>query len=122
MYLRSQLTFFLAARLADSSAVSVPHWQRAVALQDVLVYDEPPGWYYPVRESLGAALLRAGKPADAEIVFREGLRRSPRNGRMLFGLLESLKVEKKPQAAEWVAREFETAWRRAEVPLHMEEL
>jgi tetratricopeptide (TPR) repeat protein len=112
----------LAARLADSAAVSVPHWQRAVALQDALVYDEPPGWYYPVRESLGAALLRAGKPADAEIVFREGLRRSPRNGRMLFGLLESLKAQQKAQAAEWVSREFETAWQRAEVPVHIDEL
>ena len=58
-----------------------------------LVYDEPPAWYYPVRESLGAALLRAGRGADAEKVFREGLRRSPRNGWMLFGLLESLQQE-----------------------------
>lgn len=45
-----------------------------------------------MRESLGAALLRAGPPADAESAFREGLRRSPRNVRMLFGLLESLKA------------------------------
>lgn len=112
----------LAARFAGSPALSVPHWQRAVALQDALIYDEPPPRYYPVRESLGAALLRAGNLTDAESVFREGLRRSPRNGRMLFGLLESLKAQKKAQAVPWVTREFETAWQRAEVPIRIEEL
>ena len=64
-------------------------------MQDALVYDEPPAWYYPVRESLGAALVRAGRGADAEKVFREGLRRSPRNGWMLFGLMESMKAQGK---------------------------
>jgi hypothetical protein len=104
----------LAGRLAGSAAASIPHWERAVALQDALGYDEPPGWYYPVRESLGAGLLRAGRPADAETVFREGLRRGPRNGRMLFGLLESLKAQKNLQGAEWVSREFQAAWRHAD--------
>jgi tetratricopeptide (TPR) repeat protein len=112
----------LTARLAGSPAASVAHWQRAVALQDALIYDEPPGWYYPVRESLGAALLRAGRPADAESAFREGLRRSPRNGRMLFGLLESLRAQEKIGSIEWVAGEFETAWRHADVPIGIEQL
>ena len=92
----------LAARVADSPALAVPHWERAVALQDALVYDEPPAWYYPVRESLGAALLRAGRAADAEAVFREGIARIPRNGRMLFGLMESLRAQGKNDAAELV--------------------
>jgi hypothetical protein len=65
----------LAARLAESPADAVARWQHAVELQDALLYDEPPAWYYPVRESLGAALLRAGKAAEAEAVFRDGLRR-----------------------------------------------
>ena len=112
----------LAARLAASPAAAVPRWQRAAALQDALVYDEPPAWYYPVRESLGAALLRAGRPAEAEAAFREGLRRSPRNGRMLFGLREALKAQQKSEAARWVAREFEAAWKRAEVQLRIEDL
>lgn len=112
----------LAARMAESAAGAVPHWQRAVALQDALVYDEPPGWYYPVRESLGAALVRAGRPAEAESVFREGLRRSPRNGRILFGLLECLKAQQNKQASEWVAQELATAWARADVPLRIEDL
>ena len=112
----------LAARLAGSSAHAIPRWQRAVELQDALVYDEPPGWYYPVRESLGAALLRAGKAADAEVVFREGLRRSPRNGRLLFGLLESLKAQKRTEAVGWVEREYREAWSHAEVTIRLEDL
>jgi tetratricopeptide (TPR) repeat protein len=112
----------LAARLADSPANAVSRWRRAVELQDAFVYDEPPAWYYPVRESLGAALLRAGKAADAEAVFREGIRRSPRNGRMLFGLRESLKAQQNAEAAEWVDREYREAWKRAEVAVRIEDL
>jgi tetratricopeptide (TPR) repeat protein len=112
----------LAGRLAESPAASVPRWRRAVELQDALVYDEPPAWYYPIRESLGGALLRAGKPAEAEVVFREGLRRGLRNGRLLFGLVESLKAQKKSVAAEWVSREFEAAWSHAEIKLSIDSL
>src|SRR6185312_12671249 len=92
----------LAARLAGSPAM----WKRAVELQDGLTYDEPPGWYYPVRESAGA-----------EAVFREGLRRSPNNGRMLFGLADSLREEKKMDAAAWVESEFRRAWDGADIQL-----
>jgi hypothetical protein len=70
------------------------------ALQGALGYDEPAEWYYPVRKALGAALLRNPRLYDAASVFREGLRRSPRNGRMLFGHLESLKAQKNVQAIE----------------------
>jgi tetratricopeptide (TPR) repeat protein len=112
----------LAARLASTPAEAVPHWQRAVTGQDGLSYDEPPDWYYPVRESLGAALLLAGKAAEAESVFREGVKRSPRNGRMLFGLMESLRVQGKNQDAELVKREFDAAWAKADVTLKVDEL
>jgi tetratricopeptide (TPR) repeat protein len=110
----------LAARLA-SPADAVPHWQRAVAMQDALTYDEPPAWYYPLRESLGAALLSAGQAAEAERVFREGIRRSPRNGRMLFGLAESLKAQNKTEEAGWVRREFDAAWAKADIQLRLED-
>jgi tetratricopeptide (TPR) repeat protein len=112
----------LAARLAASPMEAVPHWRQAVAMQDALVYDEPPPWYYPLRESLGAALLRAGKAGEAESVFRDGVKRSPRNGRMLFGLMHSLKAQKKTEDAEWVKREFDAAWAKADVKLTVEEL
>lgn len=112
----------LAARTAASPAESVAHWRKAVAIQDGLVYDEPPGWYYPVRESLGAALLRAGQAGEAERVFREGVKRSPRNGRMLFGLMESLKAQAKIEDAEQVRREFEACWAKADLKLRLEDL
>jgi Flp pilus assembly protein TadD len=112
----------LAARFATNPEDATGHWQRAVDLQDRLVYDEPPAWYYPVRESQGAALLRAGKPDVAETVFREGLRRSPRNGRMLFGLMESLKAQGKQDDAEWVRQEFARSWTTSDIALRVDQL
>jgi tetratricopeptide (TPR) repeat protein len=110
------------ARLAASPAESIPHWKRAVEIQDTLAYDEPPDWYYPVRESLGAVLLLDGKAAEAEQVFREGVRRSPRNGRMLFGLLESLKAQNKTDGAASVRREFEANWPKYAAALRLKDL
>jgi tetratricopeptide (TPR) repeat protein len=112
----------MAGRLAASVAESLPHYERAVALQDALVYDEPPAFYFPVRESLGAALLRAGKAAEAEAVFREGIKRSPRNGRMLFGLMESLRAQKKTDAADSVRKEFEASWAKSNIKLNIADM
>jgi hypothetical protein len=102
----------LAARFGEDA---VAHWRKAVEIQDGFVYDEPPAWYYPVRESLGAELVRAGRAAEGETVLREGLRRSPRNGYMLFGLMEALKAQGKD--AEQVKREFEAVWAKSDVKL-----
>jgi hypothetical protein len=112
----------LMARMAATPAESVLHWRHAVELQDALVYDEPPAWYYPIRESLGAALLRAEMKAEAETVFREGVRRSPKNGRMLFGLMESLRAQGKAEAADSVKREFDAAWSKADVKVNLDEM
>jgi tetratricopeptide (TPR) repeat protein len=105
----------IAARFAATPADALPHLEKAVGMQDALVYDEPPAWYYPVRESLGAALVRAGRGADAEKVFREGLRRSPRNGWMLFGLMESMRAQGKSEGMDEVQRELATAWSKADL-------
>ena len=105
----------VAARFSSTPAESLPHWEKAVGLQDALAYDEPPAWYYPVRESLGAALVRAGRGGAAEQVFREGLKRSPRNGWMLFGLMESLKAQGKSEGMEELKRELEVVWMKADV-------
>jgi tetratricopeptide (TPR) repeat protein len=118
----SLASVILAARLAETPAASIPRWKQAVEIQDGLVYDEPPAWYYPVRESLGGALLRAGQPAEAEAVFREALRRTPKNGRVLFGLLESLKAQNKTDAAVLVQIEFDVAWRQSDIPLAVADL
>jgi tetratricopeptide (TPR) repeat protein len=109
-----------AARGKSDEAIA--HWRKAVDAQDALNYDEPPDWYYPVRESLGAALLAAGRAPQAEKVFREDLQRNPRNPRSLFGLAESLKAQKKDADAAWVQREFEAGWKNADTALRIADL
>ncbi len=108
----------IAAAGGDSDA-AIAAWRKAVALEDGLNYDEPPNWYYPARESLGAALLGAGRNAEAEKVFREDLQRNPRSPRSLYGLWKSLVAEKKDADAEWVHAQYEEAWRNADVELDL---
>lgn len=93
--------------------------EAAVEAQDAIPYMEPPYWYYPVRQSLGAALIKTGRPAYAEAVFREDLKRLPRNGWGLFGLAESLRRQGKAAEAASVDQEFEKAWSRADVQLEL---
>jgi tetratricopeptide (TPR) repeat protein len=113
----------LESRIAwakSDRARSIESWRSAVAAWDALNYNEPPDWYYPVRESLGAALLLNGDAAGAEKVFREDLKENPRNARSLFGLMESLKAQGKRDAAAFIEAEFKAAWKNAEVPLKVE--
>ncbi len=115
----------LEARIAwakGDKKAAVEAWHKAVEAQDALNYDEPPGWYYPVRESLGGALLLSGDAAGAEKVFRADLEQNPRNGRSLFGLMESLKAQGKQAAAQLVQWEFEMAWKNADTKLRVEDL
>jgi len=115
----------LAARLAGSQGKqddAIKHWQAAVEAQDQLAYDEPADWYYPVRESLGAAFMKVNKPYEAEMAFREDLRRNPRNPRSLFGLREALAAQHSSTDAAWVDRQFKESWKNADVQLKIEEL
>jgi tetratricopeptide (TPR) repeat protein len=101
---------------------AIKHWEKAVAIQDAMNYEEPPDWYYPVRESLGGALLAAGKVQESERVFREDLNRNPRNPRSLFGLEASLIAQGKTADAAWVERQFREAWKGADTELKLSEL
>ncbi|MFN7974740.1 MAG: hypothetical protein U0166_20725 [Acidobacteriota bacterium] len=115
----------LDARMAEAKKDwkgAIAAWTKAVEEQDKLAYDEPPGFYYPVRESLGAALLQAKKPADAERVFRADLEKNPRSGRSLFGLAQSLRAQKRDVDAAWVEAELQTAWKNADGPLKVSDL
>ena len=103
-------------------AQEIAHWRRAVAVEDALGYMEPPEWHYPVRESLGGALLRNGNPAEAESVFRKDLEIHPRNGRSLFGLLEALKAQAKQESIAWVQGELDEAWKNAAARITIEGL
>ena len=94
---------------------AIGNFQVAVETQDELPYTEPPFWYYPTRQSLGKALLSAGKPADAEAVYRADLDQYPRNGWSLFGLAQSLKAQGKDAAD--VQDRFDKIWAQADVTL-----
>jgi tetratricopeptide (TPR) repeat protein len=115
----------LDARIAAANG-SLPDairlWTSAVAAADKLPYDEPPIFFYPVRESLGAALLLNGRAEEAERVFRVDLARHPQNARSLFGLHESLVKQGKNADAEWVQRAFDEAWKDADTTLTIEAL
>jgi tetratricopeptide (TPR) repeat protein len=87
----------------------------AVAIQDTLKYGEPPDWFFPVRESLGAALLINGDAAAAEKVFRADLERNPRNPRSLYGLQQALKAQHKNYDAGFVEAQFRDSWKGGEV-------
>lgn len=104
----------LGAKIAmakKDNAAAIGMLQEAVAVQDKLNYGEPPDWFSPVRESLGAALLMNGAAADAEKVFREDLDRNPRNPRSLFGLQQALKAQKQDYDAGFVEKQFQASWK-----------
>ena len=93
--------------------------EAAVAQQDALSYDDPPAWYHPVRETLGAALLIAGRAKAAARVFRADLERHPGNGRSLWGLWQSLEASGRSKAADETRAEYEKAWRVADIRLKL---
>jgi tetratricopeptide (TPR) repeat protein len=97
------------AKHNNSNAITL--LREAVAVQDKLNYGEPPDWFYPVRENLGAALLLTGDAAGAEQVFREDLDRNPRNPRSLFGLQQSLLQQNREYDAGFVQKQFESSWK-----------
>ncbi|MEC4668355.1 MAG: hypothetical protein VST65_02340 [Nitrospirota bacterium] len=93
------------------------HFRLAVTAQDGLPYMEPPFWYYPTRQSLGMSLLKEGRYADAEAVYRKDLEGYPRNGWSMFGLIQSLEAQEKMDEAETVRQVFDQVWSRADVEL-----
>ncbi len=115
----------LDARIAEAKhdyQKALDSFSKGIKDEDSLAYDEPPQWFHPVRESMGGYLLRRGNYVDAEMMFRADLERNKRSGRSLFGLMESLKAQKKNAAAVLAQREFETAWKNADTKLTIADL
>jgi tetratricopeptide (TPR) repeat protein len=110
----------LTARGLPNAAVDA--WNRAVTLEAALQYDEPPAWFYTVRQSLGGALLRGGDHEGAERVFREALATRPRDGRLLYGLWQTLVAQGRASEAALVQGQFARAWRGATTQLTLDSL
>jgi len=96
---------------------AIAHLERAVRLEDALVYTEPAEFHYPPRHALGAVLLEANRPAEAETVYWEDLKRNRENGWALFGLMQALKAQGKNEEAALVESRFKKAWARADITL-----
>jgi tetratricopeptide (TPR) repeat protein len=105
-----------------NNADAVAKLREAVAVQDSLRYGEPPDWFSPVREMLGAALLMGGNNPEAEKVFREDLERNPRNPRSLFGLQQALKAQGRTYDAGLVEGQFRRSWKGPVAALKVEDL
>jgi len=115
----------LGARIAlarNQPGNAINMLRAAVAVQDTLKYDEPPDWYYPVRESLGAVLLLNKNAPEAERIFREDLERNPRNPRSLFGLSEALRAQNRTYDAQFVEKQFQANWKGGETKLKIADL
>jgi tetratricopeptide (TPR) repeat protein len=106
----------LALARGDQAA-AITALTEAVAIEDRIPYDEPPGWHSPVRQSLGAVMLAAGRAEAAEQVYREELRRNPQNGWSLKGLALALRQQRRTDEAVAVEKQFQAAWRHSDVQL-----
>jgi len=106
-----------AARKQLDSAIRA--WEKAVAAEDALSYDEPADWFYPTRESLGAAYFKARRFAEADKTFREDLERNPENPRSLFALWQMVGATSEPDdpMTLLLRRRFREAWTEADVQL-----
>jgi tetratricopeptide (TPR) repeat protein len=112
--------YVLAGELAASERrydEAIAALDRAVRLEDSLAYSEPPDWYYPTRHNLGAALLAAGRPVEAEVVYWQDLRRYRENGFSLLGLAQSLEAQGRAAEALEMKKRHRQAWSAADAPL-----
>jgi tetratricopeptide (TPR) repeat protein len=91
--------------------------KEAATIEDGIRYDEPPDWLIPARHALGAVLLAARKPLEAEAVYRDDLARNPENGWALFGLAKALRARGADAEAAQVDARFKKAWARADVTI-----
>ena len=105
------------ALMAGDDAAATSFLRQAVAAEDALTYDEPPGWYLPSRNALGVALVRAGDFAAAEQVFRDELALHPESGRALFGLRTAFAGQGRDKEAAALNGRLRRAWRGADVEL-----
>ncbi len=105
----------MALRRGDAAG-AVEHFAAGLGLEQTLPYTEPPFWYYPMRQSLGKALIAAGRAAEAEAAYRQDLKKWPENGWSLYGLAAALEQQGKTEGAKAVRARYERAW-KGDLPL-----
>ena len=97
---------------------AIEHFEKAVVLEDALIYNEPSAWHIPTRQNLGAVLLKAKKHEAAETIFKEDLEVLRQNGWSLMGLYKSLKLQGKQKEAEAILNEFKEAWKESDIEIN----
>jgi tetratricopeptide (TPR) repeat protein len=97
--------------------LAISHLNKSVELEEQLRYDEPPTWFYPCRQNLGAVLIEAGRYKDAQIVYEENLGEIPNNGWGLFGLQQALLMQGRSKEAAEVEKRFNDAWKYSDIKL-----
>lgn len=111
----------IAAARGDAEA-AIAAWKLAVDAEDDIAYNEPPDWFYPTRESLGAALFRVRRFEEADLAFREDLERNPNNARSLWGRWQVLRASDGDVPGTLVVRRrFQDAWAEADTALKIED-
>ncbi|HET9582247.1 MAG TPA: tetratricopeptide repeat protein [Gemmatimonadota bacterium] len=106
----------IAYRQGDYEA-AIAHYEQAKELEDTLIYTEPAYWNRPIRRDLGAALLAAGRPAEAETAYAEELGKFPDNGWSLYGIIQAFEAQGKAAEAEAARERFQLAWEKADISL-----
>jgi tetratricopeptide (TPR) repeat protein len=96
---------------------AIAHLERAVRLEDALVYTEPAEWHYPPRQALAAVLLQAGRAPEAETVYWADLKKNRNNGWSLYGLMKALQAQGKTADASLVEARFKKAWERSDITI-----
>lgn len=96
---------------------AIANLEKGVAYEDELAYSEPTAWHIPVRQTLGAILLKANQPEEAARMYKEDLAKIPKNGWSLMGLSQSLKAQGKTKEAKEIRKEFNKAWVEADVEI-----
>ncbi|MBT5767568.1 MAG: hypothetical protein HOI58_12035 [Kordiimonadaceae bacterium] len=96
---------------------AVFHLSSAARMEDSLAYNEPPSWYFPTRHILGAILLDAGRPVEAEVVYWDDLKHNPENAYSLYGMYQALTAQNKDALAEEFMNRYNKMWANSDVKL-----
>ena len=106
----------MQAKRGDHDA-AIASLSKAARLEDSLLYNEPPDWYFPTRHVLGALLLEGGYATEAEVIYWEDLKKNPGNGYSLLGLSQAQRAQGNEGAADETQKSFAAAWQAADVML-----